>query len=45
MLRHGGNVFLDDYTVEDVEKQLGVPVMVSESDGFSLIDTIFEIEY
>ena len=45
MLRHGGNVFLDDYTVEDVETQLGVPVMVSESDGFSLIDTIFEIEY
>lgn len=45
MLRHGGDVFLDDYTVSDVEARLGVPVMVSESDGFSLIDTIFEIEY
>ena len=44
MLRHGGDVFLDDYRVSDIEQALGIPVAVSETDGFSLIDTIFELE-
>ena len=44
MLRHGGDVFLDDYHVSDVERALGVPVSISETDGFSLVDTIFEME-
>lgn len=45
MLRHGGDVFLDDYRVSDVEKALGVPLAVSGGDGYSLVDAIFEIEY
>ena len=45
MLRHGGDVFLDDYRVSDVEAALGVPVVVTEGDGFSLVDVIFELEY
>lgn len=45
MLRHGGDVFLDDYRVSDVEEALGVPLAVSGGDGYSLVDAIFEIEY
>ena len=45
MLRHGGDVFLDDYSVSDVEKALQTTIYTSEGDGFSLLDTIFEIEY
>lgn len=40
MLRHGGDVFLDDTTVPDVEKALGVPVTVVEQDGFDLLDAM-----
>lgn len=41
MLRAGENVFLDDVTVEQVEKALGVPVLsVPADNGFDLIDTI-----
>lgn len=40
MLRHGGDVFLDDATVPDVEQALGVPVTVVEQDGFDLLDAM-----
>lgn len=40
MLRHGGDVFLDDTHVTDVEEALGVPVTVVEQDGFDLLDAI-----
>ena len=40
MLRHGGDVFLDDLHVSDVEAALGVPVTVVEQDGFDLLDAI-----
>jgi len=40
MLRHGGDVFLDDLHVSDVESALGVPVTVVEQDGFDLLDAI-----
>ncbi len=40
MLRHGGDVFLDDLRVSDVEKALGIPVTVVEQDGFDLLDAI-----
>ena len=40
MLRHGGDVFLDDLHVSDVERALGVPVTVVEQDGFDLLDAI-----
>ena len=42
MLRHGGDVFLDDVTVEDVARELDRPVEVVEVDGYSLVDAIFE---
>ncbi|MBU5627152.1 DUF512 domain-containing protein [Oscillibacter sp. MSJ-2] len=41
MLRHGGDVFLDDLTVADLERALERPVTVVEQDGFSLVDAIF----
>ncbi|MDE7261171.1 MAG: DUF512 domain-containing protein, partial [Oscillospiraceae bacterium] len=40
MLRHGGDVFLDDLRVGDIEEALGVPVTVVEQDGFDLLDAI-----
>ena len=40
MLRHGGDVFLDDLRVGDVERELGVPVTVVEQDGFDLLDAV-----
>ena len=40
MLRHGGDVFLDDLHVSDVEKALGVPVAVVEQDGVDLLDAM-----
>ena len=45
MLRHGGDVFLDDYRVCDVEEALRVPITVTDCDGFALVDSIFEVEY
>ena len=40
MLRHGGDVFLDDLHVGDVERELGVPVTVVDQDGFDLLDAM-----
>ena len=42
MLRHGGDVFLDDLRVADVERALGVPVTVVEQDGFDLLDAMLD---
>ena len=44
MLRHGENVFLDDYTVERLSRELGVPVQVVDEDGFALVDAMFVAE-
>ena len=41
MLRSGENVFLDDLTLEEVQKELGVPITPVEADsGFDLADAI-----
>ena len=40
MLRHGGDVFLDDLRVGDVERALNIPVTVVEQDGFDLLDAM-----
>ncbi len=40
MLRDGEQVFLDDITVEELEKELGVRVEATENDGFELVDKI-----
>lgn len=37
MLRAGENVFLDDITVETVEKELDIPVVVVDEDGASFV--------
>ncbi len=40
MLRSGEDVFLDDVSVSDVERELGVPVLPVESGGVDLVDVI-----
>jgi len=42
MLRHGDDVFLDDVTVSDVSRALGVPVRVVRQDGADLVRAIME---
>jgi len=43
MLRHGENVFLDDVTLDDVERELGVPVVCVAQDGGALADAILGV--
>ena len=42
MLRDGGDVFLDDYTPQQVADVIGVPVVPVEIDGADLLAKIFE---
>lgn len=44
MLRAGERVFLDDVSVEDVERELGVPVTAVGQDGYELLDAMCGIE-
>ena len=44
MLRMGERVFLDDVTVEDVENNLQVPVLILKSSGFALLEAMFGYE-
>ena len=45
MLRSGEQVFLDDVTVDQVEKELGIPVQIVEAeDGFALVDILLELD-
>ena len=37
MLRHGERVFLDDVSLDDVERELGVPVTPVAQDGYELL--------
>ena len=43
MLRHGEDVFLDDVTLNDVARELGVEVVPVNQDGFDLCDAIFDV--
>lgn len=47
MLRDDDEIFLDDTTVEQVEKTLGMPICATESDGYMFIETILgeELEF
>jgi len=45
MIRRGSDVFLDDLTIPDVERELNVSIRTSDSDGFELLDAIMGIEY
>lgn len=40
MLRHDEDVFLDNMTVSDVEKELNVKVKAVDNDGFELLDAL-----
>ena len=40
MLRAGERVFLDDVSLDDVERELGVPVTAVAQDGYELLDAI-----
>lgn len=40
MLRHGEGVFLDDVTIGDVERELGVPVRIVMQDGADLLRAV-----
>lgn len=42
MLRHGEDVFLDDISLADVERELNVKAVPVNQDGFDLCDKIFD---
>lgn len=44
MLRHGETVFLDDYTVEQLQEEIHCPVQIVGIDGGDLADAMFERE-
>lgn len=44
MLRAEGDMFLDSVTVEELSKKLNVKISVTNTDGYSLIDSILGIE-
>ena len=44
MLRHGEGVFLDDITVEDVERELGIELVIVSQDGADFAEKIFNEE-
>ncbi len=43
MIMHGSDVFLDDYTVSDVERELGIKIRLADNDGFSLADAVLGV--
>ena len=44
MLRSGERVFLDDMTVDELEKELNTPVVIVRSSGDSLVNALLGIE-
>lgn len=44
MLMHGSDIFLDDLTVGDVERELNVKVRAVQNDGYELLDAIMGIQ-
>lgn len=45
MLRSGEEVFLDDVTVQDVERALGIPVTAIEPDGRDFVEALLDPAY
>ncbi|MBR0511526.1 MAG: DUF512 domain-containing protein, partial [Ruminococcus sp.] len=45
MVRRDSDVFLDDLTIDDVEKALNVEIRTTPSDGYELLDAIMGISY
>jgi len=44
MLRHGGDVFLDDVSLEELSARLGVPVIPVPNDGAALLDAMLGLD-
>ena len=44
MLRSEGDVFLDDLSPKDIEKELGVKVKITDCDGMALLEALFDNE-
>ena len=44
MLRFENDMFLDDVTVKELEKQLNVKVIITENDGYDLINKLLNIK-
>jgi NifB/MoaA-like Fe-S oxidoreductase len=44
MLRFEGDIFLDDVSLEDVEKELNINVKVSDNSGEMLVSEIIDKE-
>ncbi len=40
MIRRDSDVFLDDYTISDVENQLGIKIRTVKNDGFEFLDAV-----
>ena len=40
MIRKDGGLFLDDYTISDVESALDIKIRIVENDGFEFFDAI-----
>lgn len=45
MLRSGEQIFLDDVTVQDVERALGIPVTAIEPDGRDFVEAVLNSAY
>ncbi len=45
MIRREHNDFLDDVTVEEVEKNLNTPIRIVSNDGYELLDAMLGIKY
>lgn len=43
MLRRGGDVFLDDLTPDELERALGIPLMLTETSAEGLVDAVSEL--
>jgi len=44
MLRHGGDLFLDDVSLEQLSEELGVPVIPVPNDGGALLDAMLGLD-
>lgn len=44
MLRDGDDVFLDDYSLNDIEKKLGTKIVCVENDGYDFISKMLDID-
>ncbi len=44
MLRSEGDVFLDDLSPKEIEKELGVKIKITDCDGMALLEALFDNE-